>query len=205
VQDSDVCTRAPPLPGDTLGLLQTINVGFINIGEQNVSGVDLGGYYAMDLGGGQLSLGLNYTHLLEFERVELDAAGTSFVSRELAGEYEYPEDRAQLTADWGTDSWGLFASVNYVGEFEDTPDADFDGTLDYDTVSTPKVDAFTTLNLQFRYTGIENVRLLIGIDNALDEEPPFAVGDGDTDLYGYAQSQHSPLGRWWNAKAIVSF
>lgn len=205
VQDSEVCTRGTPLPGASLGLLQTINVGFINIGEQNVSGIDLGGSYGFDLAGGQLTLGLTYTHLLEFERVELDEDGTSFISRELAGEYEYPEDRAQLTADWSTDNWGVFASVNYIGEFEDTPDADFDGTLDYDLVSTPKVDAFTTVNLQLRYTGIENVRVLLGVDNVFDEEPPFAVGDGDTDLYGYVQSQHSPLGRLWSAKAIVSF
>ncbi len=47
--------------------------------------------------------------------------------------------------------------------------------------------------------------LLVGVDNALDEEPPFAVGDGDTDLYGYVQSQHSPRGRFWNAKAIFRF
>lgn len=205
VQESEVCTRGAPLPGASLGLLQTINAGFINIGEQNTSGVDLGAYYGFDMAGGQLTLGLSYTHLLEFERVELAADGESFVARELAGEYEFPEDRALLTADWSTEAFGVFASINYVGEFEDTPDADFDGTLDYDTVTTPKVDAFTTVNLQFRYTGIENVRLLVGIDNAFDEEPPFAVGDGDTDLYGYVQSQHSPLGRLWNAKAIVRF
>jgi outer membrane receptor protein involved in Fe transport len=143
--------------------------------------------------------------MLKFEKIELDATGAAFVTRPLEGEYEYPEDRAQLTADWGTDAWGVYASLNYVGEFQDTPDVDFDGILDFDSNDTPKVDAFTTLNLQARYTGLENVTLLVGLDNALDEEPPFAVGDGDTDLYGYVQSQHSPRGRFWNAKAIFRF
>jgi hypothetical protein len=46
---------------------------------------------------------------------------------------------------------------------------------------------------------------MVGVDNAFDRMPPFAVGDGDTDLYGYAQSQHNPRGRFWNAKAIYSF
>jgi outer membrane receptor protein involved in Fe transport len=186
-------------------VLQSINVGFQNIGEQNASGVDLGGYYRMDAGAGRLTFGLSYSYMLEFERIELNSAGTAFVSRALEGEYEYPQHRALLTADWGTDVWGVFAQINYTGEFEDTPDADFDGVLDYDTVSTPKVDAFTTVNLQARFTGIENVTLLVGLENALDEEPPFAVGDGDTDLYGYVQSQHSPRGRFWNAKAIFRF
>jgi outer membrane receptor protein involved in Fe transport len=205
VQNSTVCTRAAPVGGATLGELQTINVGFINIGEQNVEGVDLGGYYGFDVGPGRLALGLTYTRLLSFERVELNSAGTGFVTRALEGEYEYPEDRAQLTADWGTDTWGVYSSVNYVGPFEDTPDADFNGTLDYDTVTTPEVGSWTTVNLQVRYTGIDKVQLMVGVDNAFDRMPPFAIGDGDTDLYGYVQSQHNPRGRFWNAKAIVSF
>jgi iron complex outermembrane receptor protein len=103
------------------------------------------------------------------------------------------------------ENWGLYAQVNYVGSFQDQPDFDFDLALDYDEHDTRDVKAFTTLNLQARYTGIENVTLLAGVDNALDEEPPFAIGDGDTDLYGYVQSQHSPRGRFWNVKAIFNF
>jgi iron complex outermembrane recepter protein len=205
VQDSTVCTRDAPVGGQTLGQLQTINVGFINIGEQNAEGLDLGGYYGFDVGPGRLTLGLTYTRLLNFERVELDQTGTAFVTRSLEGEYEYPEDRAQLTADWGMGSWGIYSSVNYVGPFQDTPDADFDGVLDYDIVDTRDVGSWTTVNVQFRYTGIDRVQLMVGVDNAFDRMPPFAAGDGDTDLYGYAQSQHNPRGRFWNAKAIVSF
>ena len=101
--------------------------------------------------------------------------------------------------------WGAYAQINYIGEFQDTPDVDFNGVLDYDTVKTPEVDAFTTLNLQFRYTGIEHVKLSLGLDNALDEDPPFAAGDLDTDVYGYVQNVHNPRGRFWSAKATVSF
>jgi iron complex outermembrane recepter protein len=204
-QDSTVCTRSAPLPGLALGTLQTINVGFVNIGEQNASGVDLGGYWGVDAGPGRVTFGLTYSYLLKFERVELNSSGDGFVARALEGEYEYPQHRAQLTADWGTDTWGVYASVNYIGAFEDTPDVDFDGVQDYDTNTTPEVDAWTTLNLQLRYTGIKNVQLLAGLDNALDEEPPFAVGDGDNDLYGYVQGVHNPRGRFWNMKAIVHF
>ena len=41
VQDSDVCVRGTPLPGDTLGPLQSVNSSFINIGEQSTNGVDV--------------------------------------------------------------------------------------------------------------------------------------------------------------------
>ena len=205
VQDSTVCTRGVPLPGDTLGALQTINSGFINIGSQSVNGVDLSVHYNMGLAGGELSFGLDYSRMLEFQKVELNADGTGFVERDLTGEYEYPEDRFVLTGDWSTDAWGINAAVNYVGSFEDTPDIDFDAILDYDTNKSRTVGSFTTLNLQARYTGFEGLTLALGLDNALDERPPFAIGDGDTDLYGYVASQHDPRGRFLYGKATYSF
>jgi outer membrane receptor for ferrienterochelin and colicin len=204
-QNSTVCIRGTPLPGERLGPLQQINSTFVNIGEQSASGLDLGGYFGFDAGPGRLALGLQYSHLLKFERVELDATGQNFIRRSLDGEYEYPEDRAALTADWSSTSWGVYANLNYVGTFQDQPDFDFNGSLDYDQHDTRLVGSFTTLNLQLRYTGIKNTKLLLGIDNVLDQRPPFAIGDGDTDLYGYVQSQHSPRGRFWNAKAVFTF
>lgn len=204
VQGNPVCERAAALPGDSLGPLDLIHSTFINIGEQSARGLDLGGYFGMSAGPGQLTLGLNYTRLLDFERVELNADNV-LVARALEGEYEYPQDRAALTADFGLADFGVYASVYYIGPFEDTPDADFDGVLDYDRLRTPEVDSQTTVNLQLRYTGIEGVRFLLGVDNVFDEMPPFAVGDGDTDLYGYAQSVHTPRGRFWSARAVVSF
>ena len=90
-------------------------------------------------------------------------------------------------------------------EFEDTPDIDFGGILDYDTNKSRTVDSFMTLNLQLRYTGLRNTQLSLGLDNALDEKPPFAIGDGDTDLYGYVSSQHDPRGRYVYGKVTYSF
>jgi iron complex outermembrane receptor protein len=61
------------------------------------------------------------------------------------------------------------------------------------------------LNLQARYTGFQNIELVLGADNALDEEPPFAIGDGDTDLYGYVSSQHDPRGRFIYGRMTFNF
>ncbi len=209
-QVSTVCTRSAPLPGDTLGQLQSVNSGFINIGEQSATGIDLSGYYAMELGNSTLTLGLNYSRLLNFEKVELNQAGDDFITRELTGEYEYPEDRAQLSADFSMADWTFYGQINYIGAFEDTPDIlpigeAPDGVLDFDQVTTPKVDSWTTLNLQVAYRGIDNVKLSLSVDNAFDDEPPFAAGDGDTDLYGYVQNVHNPRGRFWTARAVFNF
>jgi len=204
-QASTVCQRGTPLPGQPLGPLQIINSTFINIGQQSANGLDLGAYFGTSVGPGRLTFALNYSRLLKFERVELDPTGSFLVTRPLEGEYEYPKDRASLIADFGTDAFGINVGVFYIGPFQDTPDIDFDGTLDYDEFRTPEVDSNTTVNLQLRYTGLEHVRILAGVDNVFDEMPPFAVGDGDTDLYGYVQSIYSPRGRFWNAKAIFAF
>jgi outer membrane receptor protein involved in Fe transport len=127
------------------------------------------------------------------------------VSRELSGEYEYPEDRFALTGDWQSGAWGIYAAVNYIGSFQDAPDADLDGTLDYDLYSTRKVDSFITTNLQVSYEGMKQTTLILGVDNVLDEDPPWAFGDGDNDVRGYVSSQHDPRGRFIYTKMTYKF
>jgi outer membrane receptor protein involved in Fe transport len=144
-----------------------------------------------------------YSKLLDFDRVELGPDG-EYVTRKLAGEYEYPEDRATLSADWSHAKVGVYASVNYIGSFQDLPDSNFDTVVDYEN-DTRDVGSFTTVNLQGRYNVTDDVRLLLSIDNAFDEAPPFAVGDGNNDLYGYVQSTHNPRGRFWSARAVFTF
>ncbi|BBM01235.1 TonB-dependent receptor [Microbulbifer sp. GL-2] len=205
-QSSTICRRDTPVGGQSLGALQSIRSGFTNIGEQEVSGVDLSVVYSgFELAGGELGVRLDYSYLAEFERVELNSDGDSFLTRDLAGEYEYPQHRWNATADWTFDRFGFSAGLNYIGEFEDTPDIDFDGTLDYDTNSSRTVDSFMTMNLQARFTGFENMILSLGADNVFDEEPPFAIGDGNSDLYGYVQSQHDPRGRFIYGKMTYTF
>ncbi|MDH4260308.1 MAG: TonB-dependent receptor [Gammaproteobacteria bacterium] len=205
VQNTTVCDRLAPLPGDTLGELTRINASFTNIGEQTVNGIDLTANYSMDAGNGTLSLGLDYTHTLDFTRVELNSAGTGLVSRDLNGEYKYPKDRFVLTGNWQTGDWGFHAAVNYIGEFEDAPDVNLDGVLDYDEFHTRKVDAFMTTNLQVSYEGVKNTSLIFGADNVLDESPPWAFGDGDADVRGYVSTQHDPRGRFIYTKMTYRF
>lgn len=199
-QNSTICVRGTPLAGDTLGPLQQLNTGFINIGEQTAEGIDLTVNYGVNVGGGTLALGLDYSHLLSFDKVQLNADGDAFVTLELAGRYEYPEDRATLSADWANEAWGVYGSLNYISSFDDQ-----DATTDWDVPSPRTVDSFMTLNLQGRYTGFEGLTLTLGLDNALDEKPPFAIGDGDTDLYGYVSGIHDPRGRLWYVRAAYKF
>jgi outer membrane receptor for ferrienterochelin and colicin len=197
-QASTICVRGAPLPGDTLGPLQQLNSGFVNISSQSAQGVDLSLLYGgLQVGGADVSIAFDYSRLLELERVELDGTGLAFITRDLTGEYEYPEDRATLRTDWVIGDFSVNAALNYVGSFEDFG-AD-------ESLKQRSVSAFTTLNLQFSYSGIRNTLLTLGIDNALDESVPFAIGDSDTDLYGFVASQHDPRGRFVYGKATFNF
>lgn len=199
-QASTICVRGAPLPGDTLGPLSFIRNGFVNISSQKAQGLDLATYYNMDLSAGSLTLGLDYSRLLKFESVVLNATGLAFETQDFTGEYEYPEDRASLTGDYQIGDWGIHARANYISGFND-----------FRLLSPPvgpvghKVGSSTTANVQFTYTGIKNTKVALSIDNVFDEFPPFAIGDGNNDLYGYVRDIHNPRGRFWSLRTTYSF
>jgi len=199
-QASTICVRGAPLPGDTLGPLQFINSGFVNIGSQNTQGVDLSVYQSLEFGDNTLTLGLDWSHLLEFDKVVLGADGLTFETQEFAGEYEYPEDRVALTGDYRIGDWGATARVNYLSSFND-----FRPLSPSTLAPVGSVDSFTTVNFQFSYEGIKNTRIALSIDNAFDEEVPVAVGDGDSDVYGFVSSTHNPRGTFWSLRTTYSF
>lgn len=199
-QASTICVRGTPLPGDTLGPLQFINSGFVNIGSQKTQGVDLSVYQSFDIGESTLTLGLDWSHLLEFDKVVLGEDGLTFETQEFAGEYEYPEDRAALTGDYRFGDWGATARVNYISSFND-----FRPLSPATLAPVGTVSSFTTVNFQFSYEGIKNTRIALSVDNAFDEEVPVAVGDGDTDVYGYVSSVHNPRGQFWSLRTTYSF
>lgn len=200
-QTSSICKRLPALPGETLGELDRLYVGFDNIGTQEASGVDVSGHYKMDLASaGMLKLGVDLTYLNKFEKAD------PFVgAKDYTGEYKFPQFRWTGSADWSVDNYGVSASLAYIGEFEDTPDIDFDGELDFMQNKSRMVDAYYTLDTQAYYQFNDKTRLTIGVSNLLDEEPPFAIGDGDGDLYGYVQSMYNPRGRYVYGKINYRF
>lgn len=182
-QASTVCQRFAPLPGYTLGVINQIQNTFYNLTSQEATGIDISAQYKLDLADmGTVNFTFDWSMLEDIEKDNVD----------WTGKYEYPEIRWLGAADWAIGDWGFNANVAYIGEFED-----FD--------ETRTVDSMTTLNLQARYSGIKDVLLSVGIDNALDEEPPFAIGDGDGDLYGFVSAVHDPRGQFVYGKMTYSF
>ena len=106
-----------------------------------------------------------------------------------------------LSADWAvSEHWGLANSVSYIGEFEDYATED-----KIETTTSRTVDAYYSLDSQLYYNVSAALKVSVGANNLLDKEPPFALGDGNSDLYGYVSSMYNPRGRYIYAKLNYKF
>lgn len=195
-QDSEICIRLPPTSGQSLGVLDVIKSTYVNTSSQEVRGLDISGHYTLELDQyGDIKFGLDWSYLLNFEKDGLD----------YTGEYNYPEHRWLASSTWTKDELSVNLNLSYTGEFEDTPDADFDGNLDFTTNTSRTVESQLLLDAQVSYRFSDTVKVSLGANNLLDEEPPFAIGDANGDLYGYAMGVHNPRGRYIYTKVSVNF
>lgn len=191
-QNSTLCLRRTPLPGQTLGFLDRINTILINFSEQKAEGVDLSANYKLATDNlGTIRFAADFTYLLNFEKNGID----------YTGEFKYPQYRWVLSADWAvSEHWGLANSVSYIGEFEDYATED-----KIETTTSRTVAAYYSLDSQLYYNVNAALKVSVGANNLLDKEPPFALGDGNSDLYGYVSSMYNPRGRYIYAKLNYKF
>lgn len=190
-QNSTVCVRLPANPGEELGELSTLFNSYINISSQEAAGIDFStGYRLAANDYGDFRFGFDWSWMTTFERNGID----------YLGEYNYPEHRWIASTDWTRDRWGATVSISYIGEFQD-----YKPPQDVETTTVRDISAQALLDLQLRYDVSEALRLSVGGTNILDQDPPFAIGDGDGDLYGYASGVHNPRGRFLYARLNYSF
>lgn len=187
-QNSEICVRRDPLPGEELGELSTLYNTYVNLSSQEASGLDFSANYNWGTSGfGAIRFGLDWSYMSKFEKNGID----------YAGEYEYPEHRWTARAEWSQDAVGVNLNFNYIGEFED-----YQKPNKVESEETRMVDKQLLVDLQAYYDLTSQLRFTIGTTNLFDEEPPSAFND---DLYGYASSVHNPRGRFVYSKVSYSF
>ena len=192
-QNNPLCLRLPPQAGETLGPLNQLITSLVNFKNQDATGIDLSVNYKHDLQQlGQLKLNAEVTYLTNMERNGID----------YTGEYKYPQTRWTTSADWQfNDQWSVSASVAYIGEFEDFATED-----KVESTKSRTVESYYTLDSQVSYQFSDALKLSVGANNLLDEEPPLALGDGGADvLYGYIQTMYNPRGRYVYGKLNYKF
>jgi len=174
---------ATAIPGEIVEIYDT----YRNLGGQKTDGFDVETHYLLnetDLG--DFNFGLNLTYVTSFD--EVNSLGEA---RDLNGEYQHPEVRWNGSIDWNKNDWAASFRVNYIGQYADDADAGADRTI----------DSMTTLDSNMSFHGLTKTKLTLGVNNLLNQEPPFA----STVFMGYDQQTHSAQGRFVYLKATYSF
>jgi len=142
----------------------------INQSEYNTAGYDLAANYTFtDLGPvpGILNLKGIFTRR---DNHEYQTTSTSSPAQ-YVGNVGYNEDKMKLTMLWKHDDWVVSLDNTYLGEACD--DINYcDPSDDYFYKNNP-VDAYIYMDMQVRYSGVENMSFYLGIDNLTDEQPSY--------------------------------
>ncbi len=156
---------------------------WVNTGAVRVKGLDVSGRYSRPVGTGVVSLDASASWILDYETRPTPTAPV----RQVAGLIGYPaEFRARSGVTWAWADIDLSLHWTHVAAYQDV-------------VGAP-IDAWNTLDARFGWDlggdGSDGpgsgLRLALGVENLLDEDPPFY--DAPTG-YGFDAGQASLLGR----------
>ncbi len=201
------CAAIRRLPS---GQIEQVAAPVLNIGSRTVSGIDLTISYTLDLPqflalpGESASLGLQLVSTWQDEDVSrtlpnlpvIDCAGRYSGTCSGDGVRITPDLRGLFRTMWNTGPLSVVAELSYIGDLELARNAipNQNGTL------SPEM--YLDLSTKFQLT--ETVKLVAGINNALDNAPPVigftGGGDSNTNIPLF-----DPLGRRYFAGVTVTF
>lgn len=183
--------RLLPL-GTSVADVQRIKRYWINGADILTSGLDYRMNYRFDnVAQGSLDIGVEGTYQLEYESDDFLsregltlASGGDFVGRsnESTPFSPLPQFKDNVYVRWGTDAhrigWTMRRASGYDDFASDTPE------------NLRDIDDFTTHDITYVNTMVENLTATVSIFNALDEDPPQVANDLNYDPYN-----HSAFGR----------
>jgi iron complex outermembrane receptor protein len=195
-------TRGPPsaltpgLPGPITSIAQ-LNT---NLGTTRVRGYDADFKVSVPTDvAGKFTFGLTGTYFSKYTIQNPDGSFSSVngqVSPITNGEGgAIPRWHHFLTVDWTLGPWDLFVSQNYQSHYTDIL-----GTLEDPTVPgfvERTVGAYRIYDVQAAFSGIEHLRLAVGVKNVLNTDPPYTNAGGQNYFQsGYDPGYADPRGRF---------
>jgi outer membrane receptor protein involved in Fe transport len=192
-------TRDQAGPAFEVGELTEVNSTFLNHGTLNTEGVDLSVLWSWGLGNwfdaasGNMSLRLNYAHLLDFTEVAFGVTDDS------KGEVGFAEDKAQLGITYVGGRFSFEWETTYIGDSE--VDVDPTSAFHY------SVGTYIVHDFQIGFDLFEGANLFVGMNNAFDEEAAVILSGvpGNTTGTDTNADVYNPIGRTWYAGMRVKF
>ena len=173
--------------------IERINVSRINVGRLNASGIDFGGAYGFDIAGGDLSINLNGSFLMEHEELIDGSDPTSlFINR---NDPNNPKLRSNLNLTYQQGPLSLGLNTRYIGSTIYDPNALTDETSD-----KPLVPSRVYNDLIIGYQFENELRITGTITNIGDVNPP-RIGD----LFLGVRGNYDNTGRFISLRASYSF
>ena len=181
INDSSNVTR------DGLGDITSVDDQYANSANRKTDGIDLELRYRWDTSVGKFEIRSMTSKVFSFkERIR---AADPYV--DYAGKFQRPDLRSSLSLNWKRADYAAVISTQYIDSYEDS---NFDN-------DSHTVDSYQTYDGQFIYSGFENMSLTAGINNILDEEPPFS----NSSYTGYDSATHNPTGRFYYVRLNHQF
>ena len=159
---------------DDNGNITRVRATYLNIGERDVSGIDVTVRASMLTNRfGRFEAALNATHIDRFEdrfdptQPAMDQAGT-FRDDASGGNGALPDWKASLGLNWQRQFWRAQYNLYFVSSLEElVPIVNRKRTM----------ESWHTHNVQVSYLGPRSrwVRVSVGLNNIFDEAPPFSA------------------------------
>ncbi len=186
---------------DSVGNLTKLYAPFINIGEREIKGFDLSVRHQWLINShSHLSFVFNTSHLYEFidqisdNSAPKDLAGT-FTDAATEGSGALPEWKANAAVIWSFDDLEVNYSINYISSINETVPV---------TNISRSIDSWTTHDLQLSYSLplYNGLQMSLGVDNLLDEKPPFAAAAFNDN---FDPRTYDGKGQFWYFRASQTF
>ncbi|WP_223669505.1 TonB-dependent receptor [Kangiella shandongensis] len=178
--------------------IDEVHLQLENLGVQEVEGIDLAYTQYFDIDSGELSLLLDGTYLLDFNK---QLSKQSEVES-LEGTFRYPELILRARLRWSGDDWFGSVTGNYISSYDDDLEGyDEQQLTDFGISREREVPSWVKWNFTVGYDLTGNSYLRLGIDNLLDEEAPVAYGtSANVDHFN-----HDTYGRFYQLKYTYNF
>ena len=191
--------QEPNLPGPITNVILTNQ----NLGNLTTSGIDVDvAWRGPATGIGRLSFALNGTYISEWKMQPDGVTYESAVGRNAASvPGPFPRWKHYASLDWQHGVWGATVAQTFQSGYDDTNDFP---TGRLPPPSPRSVSSYEVWDLQARYSGFTNTRIVVGVRNLFDRAPPF-TNQPFTYQVGYDPHYADPRGRTFYASVSYAF